>query len=60
MAQFTIPAEEINADRNYPLGKGPRRTTDVNVFRGSWNDSVVAVRVLPKETVIEVSSYVNV
>ncbi|KAF7978821.1 hypothetical protein HWV62_44605 [Athelia sp. TMB] len=53
MAQYTIPAEEIHADRNFPLGKSTRRIKDANIFRGSWNESLVAVRVLPKETVVE-------
>ena len=54
MAQYTIPAEEINADRGFPLGKNTLRTTSASVFRGSWNESLVAVRVLPKETAVEV------
>lgn len=52
--QCTIPAEEIHADRNFLLGKSTTRITDTNVFRGTWNESLVAVRVLSEQTVFEV------
>jgi hypothetical protein len=48
---YIIAAREITADRDSPLGSN-RRTG--SVFKGSWNNSVVAVKVLSNETPVDV------
>ena len=49
---YVIPTQEIAADRDSPLGAN-RRTGCV--FKGFWNNSVVAVKVLAVDTPIDVS-----
>jgi hypothetical protein len=49
---YIIAAQEISADRESQLGSA-RRTG--SVFKGFWNSSVVAVKVLSSETPVDVS-----
>jgi hypothetical protein len=48
---YIIAAQEITADRESQLGSA-RRTG--SVFKGFWNNSVVAVKVLSSETPVDV------
>lgn len=49
---YIIGAQEITADRESQLGTS-RRTG--SVFKGFWNNNVVAVKVLSNETPVDVS-----
>jgi hypothetical protein len=51
-AHYLIPPEEITADRDSPLGVGRRNGS---VFKGIWNNSLVAIRVLSNDTPLDVS-----
>jgi hypothetical protein len=48
--QYIIAAEEVTADRDAPLGRGSTK-----VFKGFWNNSLVAVKILSDESPIDVS-----
>jgi hypothetical protein len=49
--RHVIAAQEVTADRNCRLGTSKRTG---NVFKGFWNNSLVAVKMLPKETPVDV------
>jgi hypothetical protein len=44
---YIISAQEITADRDSPLGTAKRTGS---VFKGLWNNSIVAIKVLSNET----------
>ena len=52
---YLIGAQEITADRESQLGTNSRRTG--TVFKGFWNDKVVAVKVLSNEIQVNVSIF---
>lgn len=45
---YVIATQEVTADPDSPLGT--KRTGIGSVFKGSWNNSIVAVKLLSKET----------
>lgn len=49
---WIVPTEQVAADSDAPLG-GSRRAG--NVFKGTWNNTVVAVKILSKDTSVDVS-----
>jgi serine/threonine protein kinase len=48
-SHYLIAAEEITTDRNSPLGKN----RSGRVFKGFWNDNLVAVKVLSDQTAVD-------
>jgi hypothetical protein len=48
---YVIATQEITADRDCPLGKNKRTGS---VFKGFWNNSLVAVKFLSNETQVDV------
>jgi serine/threonine protein kinase len=46
---YLIAGEEITTDRKSPLGRNRRG----RVFKGFWNDSVVAVKILSNDTSVD-------
>jgi hypothetical protein len=47
--QYIIAADEVTVDQDLPLGKG-----STNGFRGLWNNSLVAIKVLSDESALDV------
>ena len=51
-AHYIIAPEEITADQDSPLGVGRRNG---RVFKGTWNNSLVAIKLLSNDTPVDVS-----
>ena len=55
-SHYVMAAEEIKIDKKSPLGKNRRG----RVFKGSWNESLVAVKILSDETPVVVSRFSDI
>jgi len=49
----TVPMEQVVLDRDAPPLGGSRKAG--NVFKATWNNTIVAVKLLSKETPVDVS-----